>query len=104
MTTTIPLKYYGDIAYKSDECPHCRSKDLESVLYHRTLVGWVVGGEDNDPNHHTRHYKCRWCSLEYALQWVPRNKSTWATRKVGETTYLIAGKPGCFETYAEVPT
>lgn len=72
-------------------CPDCGKKDgLKETSHTCTLVGSMIRG--HDPNHHWVGYTCS-CGSRFIREYKEEN--VWYTRD----TYVLKGKPSCFETY-----
>jgi len=97
--------WHGPFEYDQQTCPACGSNDVNFGGSQSTLVGWMSGRPEDNPNHHTQSCECRACGLSYSREWVIRDKNAWAAIGVDEgaviygsktlTKYVIAGYPSC---------
>jgi len=98
-------KWCGPFQYSQETCPACGSADVSFGGTSTTLVGWMSGRPEDNPNHHTQGCVCRACGLHYTREWVIRDRNAWAAIGVDEgeviygskayTKYVIAGYPSC---------
>lgn len=101
-------KWCGPFQYGQETCPACGSADVSFGGTSTTLVGWMSGRPEDNPNHHTQGCDCRACGLHYTREWVIRDRNAWAAIGVDEgeviygskayTKYVIAGYPSCCES------